>query len=343
MPLYKRGTVWRIRFTTPGGLLVRQSAQTEDKQAAQELHDTLKAASWRVAKLGQKPVRTWDEAAYRWLQETQDKKSHHSDVIIVKWLQPHMTMKPLGEISRDLVAKIAEAKRKDTSPSRANRIIALIRAVLRRAEVEWEWIEKAPTLRMYREPKRRVRWLTPEELNRLLLELPEHQREAAIFAAATGLRQANVVRLEWSQVNLASKTAWIHADQAKGGRDIHVSLNETALAVLKRQLGRHPKRVFTYKGEPYNRVYTKAWQHALKRAGIENFRWHDLRHTWASWLAQKGVPLSDIQEMGGWETPAMVQRYAHLSPAHLAHRAQLLDGLIDTNSAQPPNSSSVSS
>ncbi len=117
-----------------------------------------------------------------------------------------------------------------------------------------------------------------------------------------------------------------------------MSLNETAVAVLRRQLGKHPVRVFTYKGEPYVRAYTVAWQKALKRAGIENFRWHDLRHTWASWLAQKGVPLNDIQEMGGWETPSMVRRYAHLSPAHLAHRAELLDGLIDTNSAQSPDS-----
>lgn len=101
-------------------------------------------------------------------------------------------------------------------------------------------------------------------------------------------------------------------------------------------------RLFTYQGEPYKRVYTKAWQKTLKRAGIENFRWHDLRHTWASWLAQKGVPLNDIQEMGGWETAAMVRRYAHLSPAHLAHRAQVLDGLIDTKSAQSPESESVS-
>jgi integrase len=338
MSLYKRGSTWWIRFTTPSGELVRRSAQTEDKKAAQELHDKLKAESWRVRKLGQTPIHTWDEAAYRWLQETEDKKSHHSDVIIVKWLQPHLKMKPLHEISRDLVARIADVKRKQTSPSRANRVTALIRSVLRRAELEWDWLDKSPAIRMYREPKRRVRWLTPEELNRLLLELPEHQRETVVFAAATGLRQANVVRLEWSQVNLAGKTAWIHGDQAKGGRDIHVSLNETALAVLRRQLGVHPVRVFTYKGEPYDRAYTKAWQKALKRAGIENFRWHDLRHTWASWLAQKGVPLSDIQEMGGWETPAMVQRYAHLSPAHLAHRAQLLDGLIDTNLAQSENS-----
>ena len=72
-------------------------------------------------------------------------------------------------------------------------------------------------------------------------------------------------------------------------------------------------------------------------------RWHDLRHTWASWLAQKGVPLNDIQEMGAWETAAMVRRYADLSPAHLAHRVQVLDGLIDTNLAQSPNGKSVSS
>ncbi|HKA43219.1 MAG TPA: site-specific integrase [Burkholderiales bacterium] len=338
MSLYKRGKVWWIRFTTPGGRLVRQSAETEDRQAARELHDRLKAASWRVSKLGDMPVRTWDEAALRWLQETEDKKSHHSDVFTVKWLKPHLTMKPLHEITRDVVAEIGELKRKETSPSRANRVLALIRAVLRRAEFDWDWLPKAPSIRMYREPKRRVRWLTPEELNVLLRQLPDHQRDAAIFAAATGLRQGNVSGLEWSQVNLAGKTAWIHADQAKGGRDIHVSLNETALAVLQQQVGKHPVWVFTYQGKPINRLYTKAWQKALKRAGIENFRWHDLRHTWASWLAQKGVPPNDIQEMGGWETPAMVQRYAHLSPAHLAHRARLLDGLIDTNLAQSPKS-----
>jgi integrase len=99
-------------------------------------------------------------------------------------------------------------------------------------------------------------------------------------------------------------------------------------------------RVFTYKGKPYARAYTKAWQKALRRAGIENFRWHDLRHTWTSWLAQKGVPMHDIQEMGGWETPTRVRRSAHLAPAHLAHRAKLLDGLIGTVPAQSPEAGS---
>ena len=333
MSIYKRGRVWWIRFTTPGGKLVRQSSQTEDKQAAQEYHDKLKAESWRVAKLGQKPNRTWDEAAYRWLQETQYKKSHHSDVAIVKWLQQYLSLKPLDQVTRDVVMEIAEIKRSQSSPSTANRAIALIRAILRRAEQEWEWLERAPNIKMYKEPKRRVRWITPEQASVLLKELPKHQRETVTFALATGLRQANVVKLEWLQVDLERKTAWIPGDQAKGGNDIHISLNETAVAVLKRQIGKHPTRVFTYKGKSFNRAYTKAWQKALQRAGIENFRWHDLRHTWASWLVQNGVPLSEIQEMGGWETYAMVRRYAHLLPAHLAHRAKVIDDLMDTNLA----------
>jgi integrase len=234
--------------------------------------------------------------------------------------------RPRREVTRDVVMQIAELKRKEAPASRANRVLALIRSILRRAEREWEWLEKAPAITMYREPKRRVRWLTPQQANALLQELPEHQYETVTSALATGLRQANVVKLEWAQVDLERCTAWIPGDQAKGGRDIHVSLNDTAIAVLRRQVGKHPVRVFTYEGKPFNRAYTVAWQKALKRAGIENFRWHDLRHTWASWLAQKGVPLSDIQEMGGWETYAMVKRYAHLLPAHLAHRAELLTG-----------------
>jgi len=232
--------------------------------------------------------------------------------------------------------QVAEIMCKGSSPSRANRFLALIRAILRRAEWEWEWLEKAPAIRMYKEPKRRIRWLTPQQAHALVKELPEHQRETVTFALATGLRQANVVKLAWAQVDMERNTAWIPGDQAKGGRDIHISLNETAVGVLRRQVGKHPVRVFTYEGKPFNRAYTVAWQKALRRAGIENFRWHDLRHTWVSWLAQKGVPLSDIQEMGGWETYAMVKRYAHLLPAHLAHRARVIDGLIGTVSAQSP-------
>jgi len=144
-----------------------------------------------------------------------------------------------------------------------------------------------------------------------------------------GLRKRNVTDLEWSQVDLQRNVAWIHADQAKGGKSIHVLLNATAMDILRKQIGKHPIRVFTYRGKPINQVNTKAWRRALERAGIDDFRWHDLRHTWASWLTQKGVPLNVIQEMGAWESTEMVKRYAHLAPEQFRKHAMVVDELLN--------------
>lgn len=168
----------------------------------------------------------------------------------------------------------------------------------------------------------------------LLSELPEHQRDLVVFALTTGLRQSNVLKLEWSQVDLERGVAWIHADQAKARRSIHVSLSTLAKDVLVRQVGKHPERVFTFRGRPINSVTTKAWPAALGRAGIENFRWHDLRHTWASWHVQNGTPLYVVQEMGAWETASMVRRYAHLAPAYLAAHAEVVANVLATTTAQ---------
>jgi integrase len=76
------------------------------------------------------------------------------------------------------------------------------------------------------------------------------------------------------------RLAWVHPDQAKGRKAIGVPLNDTAMALVRAQVGKHPERVFTYDGKPVFQVSSMAWYKALKRAGIENFRWHDLRHTW---------------------------------------------------------------
>ena len=87
---------------------------------------------------------------------------------------------------------------------------------------------------------------------------------------------------------------------------------------------------------PIESVNSKTWNKALETAEIADGRWHDMRHTWASWLVQSGVPLMDLKEMGGWETLEMVQRYAHLAPQHLHKNAVLLDFNV-TNLAQLKN------
>nr|WP_240905584.1 tyrosine-type recombinase/integrase [Thiorhodococcus mannitoliphagus] len=157
------------------------------------------------------------------------------------------------------------------------------------------------------------------------------------FSLSTGLREANVTGLEWSQVDLERRVAWIHPDQAKARRAIGVPLNTDAVLVLRRWEGRHPQRVFVYQrnntqGEtewtPITKAGTAAWKKALKRAAIEDFRWHDLRHTWASWHVQSGTPLHVLQELGGWTSFEMVRKYAHLAPEHLAeHAARIETGM----------------
>ena len=156
----------------------------------------------------------------------------------------------------------------------------------------------------------------------------------AEFSLATGLRQRNVSFLRWEQVDMARRVAWIYADEAKAGKAIGVPLNASAREVLARRLGSDQVHVFTYEGKPVARCSTKAWKLAVVRAGIERtFRWHDLRHTWASWHVQNGTPLRELMELGGWASYEMVLRYAHLGASSLSGAACRIDGTLASHSA----------
>jgi integrase len=319
MSLRKRGSVWFIDFRTPNGERIRRSTETENKAQAKELHDKLKAETWRLQKLGDRPKRIWEDAVVRWLKETAHKATHDEDISKLRWLDKFLAGTELININRALIDRITDAKRAEGgSNATVNRTLALLRAILRRCHRDWEWLDRAPAVRLLKEPTLRIRFLTRDQAVVLLRELPQHLRDMATFALSTGLRAANVTGLCWDQVDMERKQAWVHPDQAKARRAIAVPLNDAALKVLERHKGIHPVRVFTYEGEPVKQVSTMAWYKALKRAGIQNFRWHDLRHTWASWHVQDGTPLHVLQELGGWETAAMVRRYAHLAVSHLA-------------------------
>lgn len=324
MSLYKRkdSPFWWVKLTVCGRR-VSESTGTADKRQAQEFHDKRKAELWEQQRLGVKPRRTWEEAVLRYLNEEVDKKTIKDDMVLLRWLQPHLEGMALGDISRDVVDRLIQASQKTgVSNATTNRRIQVLRAILRRAHLEWEWIDKVPRFRLLKEPQGRVRFLTREEATRLLVELPEHLRSMARFALATGLRQSNITGLRWSNVDLERGMAWVDATEAKAKRAIPVPLNAEAMQVVREQCGKHPERVFTFRGKPQTQVSTKAWWNALKRAGIENFRWHDLRHTWASWHAQDGTPMHALQTLGGWQTPSMVQRYAHLGLCDLKRYAE---------------------
>ncbi len=234
-----------------------------------------------------------------------------------------------------MIDAITEKRKADRcSTATVNRTLALLRSILRRCGRDWEWTDRVPAVRLLKEPSRRIRFLTRSEARALLRELPPHLSAMAEFTLATGLRAANVTGLTWQQVDLSRRMAWVHPDQAKSRKAIAVPLNDTAMRVLHDQEDQHPKWVFVFKGVRVLQVSTMAWYKALRRAGIEDFRWHDVRHTWASWHVQGGTPLFALQELGGWETEKMVRRYAHLAAEHLARYVINAEG-YGTNPSQP--------
>ncbi len=287
--------------------------------------------------LGKQPDRTWCEAALRWLDEKKNKKSLNSDISNLDWLQPHLNHYHLRDITDEVIEETAKEREdekhgkkdkdgkiknlKDTSAATVNRTLALIKSILRAARDDWKWLDRVPRIRMRTEPKKRIRWITHEEADRLLNELPDNLAAMAKFSLATGLRASNVRELRWEDIDMKRCHSWVHHDKAKGNAAIPIPLNDDAMEVLNSQLGKHEEYVFVYGGCPVGQCNTKAWRAALRRAKIRNFKWHDLRHTWASWHVQSGTTLQELYELGKWSSFEMVLRYAHLADSHLKSAA----------------------
>ncbi|MDA5482842.1 site-specific integrase [Yersinia intermedia] len=378
--MFRRGSVWYADFTAPDGKRIKQSLGTEDKRQAQELHDRLKSEQWRIERLGDFPDVTFDDACLRWLEEKAHKKSLDADKGRIGFWLIHFQGVLLKSISEAkiyaAVSKMTNRKHRDNWESKASSLrkrgdvvepfvevpvsistkakhLALMKAIMRAAERDWKWIERGPVIKVPQERGKRVRWLEPHEAIRLINECSEPLKSIVVFALATGLRRSNIVDLQWQDVDLQRKVAWIHPEESKSGQAIGVALNDTACRLLRDQVGNHKKWVFVHQKSSTKSDGTKAaevrkmrvdgntaWRLALKRAGIDNFRFHDLRHTWASWLVQAGVPLTVLQEMGGWESIEMVQRYAHLAPRHLSAHAKQIDSIFGghvPNSSQSDN------
>jgi integrase len=179
----------------------------------------------------------------------------------------------------------------------------------------------------FRETNQRVRYLTDDEEQRLRDKIGEDNWPKVAFALATGFRQANQFSTTWDDVNFDAGT--IRAPRSKSGRDYYVPMNDELRALLRALPSRlRGKYVFpSESGETaldaknfLHRVFTPA----LEKARIEGFRWHDLRHTFASRLVMAGVDLRTVQELMGHQSIAMTLRYSHLSPAHKLDAVQRL-------------------
>lgn len=368
MSLFRRGEIWYASYSLPGGKRIKESLGTSDKRLATELHDKRKAELWRVDRLGDFPDVTFDDACMRWLEEKAEKKSLKDDRSRMAFWLAHFEGVRLRDVSEQRIyaavnkmsnRKLLEIWKLQAAAAKKNGLpvpvysatpvttstkakhLALMKAILRAAERDWKWLEKSPVIKVPTVRNKRVRWLEPDEAKRLVDECPEPLKSVVKFALSTGLRRSNIINMEWQQIDMQRRVAWVNPEDSKSNRAIGVALNDTACKVLRDQIGNHHKWVFVHLKSGYRPDGTatpsvrkmrvddqRAWNAACRRAGIEDFRFHDLRHTWASWLIQSGVPLSVLQEMGGWESIEMVRRYAHLAPNHLTEHAKQIDSIF---------------
>ena len=321
MSLYKRGNIWWMEVKDESGKTAQISTKMKDRAAAENLLRVHNAEQAYGLTPKVREVKTLKQAMEQWYIDKKDNRSIKSDHQRGDWWISKMGHIPLKQIDVRIVNEIIEAKRKKDgiSDGTSNRYLALLRAVLKRAKMKWGWLERAPDLMLYSEPDGRERFLELDQIAKLQEELPEHLREMVTFALSTGLRTSNITKLKWDWVNLARETLTVPVGSFKQKRSHTIPLAPTAVAILKRQIGRHPERVFTYKvtnkkkGDyyrPVGKIRTDAWHKALARAEIKDFRVHDLRHTFASHHIMNGTPLVVLQALGGWKDPKMVLRYA---------------------------------
>jgi len=323
---------------THQGRQYRQSTETEDKALAQRIFDKVKGelaeGKW-FEKLPGESYRFKDLMA-KYLNEysaaNKAKTSHVRDKSLIAHLNKTFGELYLTDITSVIISEYKVRRRSEgASPRTINYELTLMSHAYSIAIREWEWVNDNPVKRVKKERVHNTieRWLSLDEEERLLKASPKWLQEIIIFAINTGLRQSELLNLTWSQIDLFRRTITI-TEQKNHGIDT-LPLNETAMQVLRGREAAASSELQDYvfpntlnkrKG---NRLLLKGFYSAIKKAEIKNFRFHDLRHTFATRLVQQGVGILEVQKLGRWKTTSMVMRYAHHNTESLRPSIEAMD------------------
>ncbi|HAT8370924.1 site-specific integrase [Legionella pneumophila serogroup 1] len=276
--------------------------------------------------------RTLAEMIDRYIKEVIPHKPKNSKntVLHLKWWQEELGQYSLADVSpaliaekRDKLASGITTRNRLRTPSTVVRYLAALSHAFTMAVKEWGWIEDSPMRRVTKpkEPRGRVRFLSDDERSLLLNECKKSESQylyiAVVLALSTGARKMELMGLRWKDIDLNRHIITLH--ETKNGERRILPLTGHALELIN-QLAK-VRRLNCDLVFP-NHKFTKPidlrtpFETAVKRAGITDFRWHDLRHSCASYLAMNNASLAEIAEILGHKTLQMVKRYAHLSDAH---------------------------
>ena len=320
MGLYKRAQVWWMDFTYKGKQW-RRSAETTDRKLAQRIYDKIKGqiaeGKWFEIPPGEK---TFEEMMDRYLSEhVSRKKSKRSYEGYVRNLRSFFKDYRLSEITADLVMKYKGKRLQEgVKPATLNRDLAILKNAFNRAIYKWEpaWATVNPMkkVEMEAENNERDRWLNDEEWNNLQKSLPRWIKEIILLDIQTGLRQGELITLRWPMVDLSRRVVTIPRPNTKNNEPKTVPLNDIAMDILKnRPRSLQTDLVFFTRNHTQHRAdnVRREFRKVIRRSGIIDFRFHDLRHTFASRCLHSGADLYQVQKLLGHKNGAVTQRYAH--------------------------------
>ncbi|PIQ88729.1 MAG: hypothetical protein COV72_06610 [Candidatus Omnitrophica bacterium CG11_big_fil_rev_8_21_14_0_20_42_13] len=259
-----------------------------------------------------------------------NKSWHKSDYFNLRKLKSYFAGRYLYEITPKDIERYKAESLKSVTKATVNRVLNCLSSLYNRA-IEWGKAANNPmrTVKLFKAENKRLRYLEKEEIVKLLANCSNHLRPIVIVALNTGMRKGEIFGLKWYDVDF--ERGIIHLLNTKNGEKREVPMNEQAKTALIK-VRKHPQSAYIFSnkdGRPYTAV-RKSFFTALKNAGIINFRFHDLRHTFASHLVMSGVDLNTVRELLGHKSLEMTLRYSHLSPDHKKRAVDILGKRMDT-------------
>ncbi len=328
---------WSIRLRV-NGKDVKHSTKTSNRRMAEQIETEMKydLVRGRFELRDESNKRTFKQMAEKYMTEYAVKKrpmSMSRDRVALLHLMPVFGDMYLSQIEPNLIVTYKHQRYQEgASPVSINYELGFCKHAFNLAIREWNWTHENPFIKVSMEKvdNERLRWLTDEERLKLLDACEGWVRDVVIFALNTGIRRTNIIRLTWKMVDLNRETITLDSTETKNRERLVVPMNTNVKKLLQeRSRVRYLNNPYVFTqpdGSPIPRsVLQRHFDMAVDKARIEDFHFHDCRHTFASYLVQKDVSLYTVQKLLGHKDISQTTRYAHLAPKTLEVAVRRLD------------------
>jgi integrase len=342
MGVFKKGSSWWIDFYHQGKR-IRRKVGPSKKVAEMALADVqVKKAKNDFLGVCEPKKILFKNFVAEYLEYSRVNKARSSyerdETVIRAHLVPVWGDYHISRITSKMIEDYKLKRLESVAPATLNREMNTIKGLFGKA-VEWEYLRESPAkpVKWLKTSRGSIRFLSREEADMFLQACKNcqnsHFHSIVLVALHTGMRRGEILRLQWQDVDF--RRGRINVVSREGAHTKNydsrsVPMSRTVTAVLKRH-PRHLHSAYVFcnaKGEPFKDVDT-SFANALQKSGIPHFRFHDLRHTFASWLVMKGVDIRTVQELLGHKDLRMTMRYAHLAPDHMRRAVEILDGGVE--------------